>query len=611
MSYANVVLQDSPLAFYHLDEVSSGNSSNYTNLKSKYATYQDIKDNAASYSVLSGLPIYDSSGNLNDGYAIGASAKILMPIVSGGVRGTEILPTTTISFNTNGIATKHYADNSFSIECWVRLPDVSSSKINIVADSINGIGLFYQNGDVLLSNGSSTVRYKIPNTRACYLVGIISNKALSLYIDGIFINSIAVQDAFKFTNESSEFNVGPAPIGDTFIIDDVAFYRYELNKSQIIKHYNEGIKEVPVSQIVSSDLGYLFTLNSASIRPVFSYAYPKDKSWSQLIGNNDLLSVDKGHVSFKQTIDKIAGSFTFIDEIIVPSSLDVVSSQINYDDDIDNILVEASMDGITWVRCLNNNPIPFFNKNDGIPGNILKLKVTMSSSDTSKDLPILKNIYIDFYSNKDFYSDNSSYKIYSNYDYGISRYNSRTLAYDEYNGLSPYNGHAIKCNIDKPIRTIEMIYTTDGLGNVLFSSGNSQYSWNNSGTISKTGISKIYINNIDRTSVTNIFDVLSPETPHHIVLILSSNAVSNITFNANQNDTSYGTNNLYNNIALYESALTQSQVDTHFLLYTNRLSNTIIDQSITLSESVDNLTGSQYNSAPYYFNELNWLSSSI
>ena len=110
MSYKYTVLQDKPTSFYMLDEIRSGTVGNYLNLTSRFATYQDLKDNGVSYSAISGLPIYDYSGNANDGYAINASAKELMPIVPGTIRGTEILSDTDIAFKVPGIATKYYSD---------------------------------------------------------------------------------------------------------------------------------------------------------------------------------------------------------------------------------------------------------------------------------------------------------------------------------------------------------------------------------------------------------------------------------------------------------------------------------------------------------------------
>ena len=104
--------------------------------------YQALKDNGVSYSALSGLPIYDYSGNAYDGYAINASDSELMPLIAGGIRGTKVLSDTTIKFNVPGIASSYYSDNSFCIEAWIMLPEYSTSEISLVADPTNSIGLF-------------------------------------------------------------------------------------------------------------------------------------------------------------------------------------------------------------------------------------------------------------------------------------------------------------------------------------------------------------------------------------------------------------------------------------------------------------------------------------
>ena len=75
MSYKNVVLNDHPTSFYLLDEVRSGSVGSYSGIISQFATYQDLKDSGLTYSGLSGLPVYDYSGNVNDGYAVNTSNK--------------------------------------------------------------------------------------------------------------------------------------------------------------------------------------------------------------------------------------------------------------------------------------------------------------------------------------------------------------------------------------------------------------------------------------------------------------------------------------------------------------------------------------------------------
>mgnify|MGYP000694723100 CR=1 FL=1 len=188
MSYKYTVLQDKPSSFFLLDEVRSGLAGTYDSLTDLFATYQDLKDNGVSYSALSGLPVYDYSGNAYDGYAINASSSELMPLIAGGVRGTKVLSDTLVNFNVPGIANSFYADNSFSIEAWVVLPEYSASEVSIVADATNSIGLFYKNGNLIFKVGLNSAEYKVSNKESIYVVGQFSTNKISLYINGSLVN---------------------------------------------------------------------------------------------------------------------------------------------------------------------------------------------------------------------------------------------------------------------------------------------------------------------------------------------------------------------------------------------------------------------------------------
>ena len=146
MSYKSVVLNDHPTSFYLLDEVTSGNIASYSGLISQFATYQQLKDSGLTYSALSGLPVYDYSGNLNNGYAVNSSTKELMPLISGGIRGTQVLPYTSINYISQGIANEYNSDDSFTLEAWCSLPPIESD-ITIVADTSINAGIFYKNGN--------------------------------------------------------------------------------------------------------------------------------------------------------------------------------------------------------------------------------------------------------------------------------------------------------------------------------------------------------------------------------------------------------------------------------------------------------------------------------
>lgn len=587
MSYFRTVLADFPVSYYTLDEVKSGTFDYYNEIISTYPTYQALRDAFTLYEEISGQALLDYSGNFNNGTVSGISGSKIMPLVAGGIYGTLVSDTTTMEYEAPGLANKYYSDNQFSIEAWVKLPNASNTQVTIIGDPDEDIGIFYKNGDLIFKAGLNETRYKYSNNKAIHVVCIYTKNNLSMYINGNLVSSSSLND-FVFSNNSTAWKTGPSLPNNYFVIDSVSFYRHALTGLKIAKHYSEGIKELDYSQIVYPDGGIFFSLNHSKIRPVARYSYPETKPWSQIIDENVVMSTDQSYITFAKTISPSTKTFTFTETIIVPSSLNVSSSQISWDDDVENIIVQVSQDNAAWQNCKNNFPIPFFNKNDGISSGLLYLKVTMSSSDTSKDLPALRSISLDLYSNTDFYADNSSDRIYSSLDYGLSRYNHPIISYNDYNGLRMYNGGGISVDSNTQFRTIELVFTPSlagSLQNVLFSSNTKIFEWSATGVINKSGISNIYVNGVDYTSATNISDFLTRGMPHHIVLVLSSAATSNIKFNSNQSGSVSGTSNLYSNIALYPDALTAGQATNHYQLYTKQYVLSVSDTSFSITES--------------------------
>lgn len=593
MSYYRTVLADFPISYYTLDEVKSGSVDYYSQILASYPTYQAVKDAFSVYSDIAGQPILDFSGNNNNGTVSGISGSKIMPLVAGGIYGTLISDQTTINYVTPGLANKYYADNAFTIEAWVKLPNTSTSLIPIVADQNSLMGIYCQNGDIVFKVSSNTLRYKVSNNKAIHVVASYNKQSLVLYINGTKVATKQI-DQYIFTNEFTSFSTGPSASNNYFVIDSVAFYRYNLTATKVLYHYLQGIKELNYSQIVYPEGGYLFSLNHSKIRPVARYSYPGTKQWSELVDENVVMPTDQSYITFVETSSVQSKAFTFTETIIIPSSLGVTSSQIAWEDDVDNIVVQVSMDGNTWHNCKNNSPIPFFNKNDGITNGLLYLKVTMSSSDTSTNLPVLRSLSLDLFSNMDFYADNSGDRIYSVKDYGLSRYNYPIISYNDYNGLRMYDGSGFDVDSSNTFRTIEMIFTPVGGQNVLFSSNTKIFEWDSAGLINKSGVSGVYVNGVDHTSSTNVSSFLTTGMPHHIVLVLSSAATSNIKFNYNQNGTKSGGANIYSNIALYPDPLTSAQATTHYQLYTHQYVVSVSDTAFEISESSLGNDGTAY-----------------
>jgi hypothetical protein len=594
MSYKYTVLKDNPVAFFLLDEVRSGEAGVYSNLTTLYPTYQALKDNGVSYAAVSGLPIIDYTGNAMEGYAINASAMEVLPIIGAGVRGTEINEDAQISLKALGLGMNRNPDGPFSFEIWFSPAKDDNAEYLIMGDAENSIGLFYKNENIIFKcSETQSVWHKITKNEAMHAVGIFSKDKISLYVNGKIVSESPINNGFKFTNTGLNLTLGPANPDKKFIVDSAAIYAYELDEAKISNHYRSGYKETKYSQIVYSNNGILFSLNSTSIRPDISYKYPGVKTLEEIVSEDAYYNSDYNRIEFAQTDTAETKSFSFEERLYVSNPEDIVSSKIAYGQDVDNILVEIKTPDQPWAVCKNNSPMPYYNKSQNLESPIFDIRVTMTTDDSSFDLPYFDKLEIDMYSNKDFYSDNSGSKIYSSYDYALGQYNYPVRMQNKYNGISMYSGHGFSVDLSIEPRTIEMFFTPRAGLNVLFSSASSSIKWGTNGVITKTGISAIYVNGINRTSETNISTFLLNDISHHILIVLTQPAL-NIKFNQNQLDTEYGTSNLYNNIAFYEKAFTSAEAINNYRLYCSDNTKTITDPGVTISESAQGQDGTSY-----------------
>ena len=153
------------------------------------------------------------------------------------------------------------------------------------------------------------------------------------------------------------------------------------------------------------------------------------------------------------------------------------------------------------------------------------------------------------------------------------------------NGIRPKSGTGFDLTTSSSVKSVEMLFTPLSLAaNTLLytSSGTTtRFAWNGSGAISKANISKVYINNVDVSTATNITNYLVAGEPHHIVLVLTNAVTSTLKFNY---ETAGGPSNLYKNIAIYPAELIAGTVSTHFDLYFGKPVNSTVESAITLTE---------------------------
>ena len=565
MSYQLKVIKDYPIGFWPLDESS-------------------------------GTTAADSSGCGNNGTYVGSPASNMLPLIPGGVSGTKITNTAYITLPTskdfygssvsNGLANKYSSDNDFTLEVWISPSIQSSLETAIFADSTDDIGLYWEKGDIVFKvSDTEQIRWAVTySKKSIHLVGVYSVNAIYLYIDGTQVATKTLDPNFKFTNTTLDLQVGPtSDANDSFIVDAPAVYRYGLNSAAITRHYNDANYYIQPIHVVNPEEGTLFSCSDKTNRIDFSYTYGVDATWDSLI-NSDTYYDDRGkYIGFIPTDTAEAKSFIVNDFLFIPTESGFINSKIEWRNEL-GISVETSIDGTTYLPCVNGEAIPQYKKGSFDTSGLLYIRITMTTTDASKFLPRLSYFSIKFYSQTRIYADNFNSYIESDDQFAIGSLNYSPLLRHYANGIRPASGYGFNINTELDINTVEMFFTPKTTGaNTLFydPTTSTKYAWNGSGTVSKASISKVYVNGVDKTSQTNISNFLVAGEPHHIVLVFSSPVTGTLQFNY---ETSGGPDNLYNNIAIYNRSLTEEMVDTHFDLYCGRPSSLATDPVIQMTE---------------------------
>lgn len=557
MSYYTSVIKDSPLGFWKLDESS-------------------------------GSIAYDYSGCGNHGSYNNFVSETIFPLVANGVSGTTITNTSYLelpiyknyygSSATESFGTKYTSDNDFSLEVWV-YPKNVSGPVPLLGGS-QGVGIFWDNGNVMFSLSTESVDYTVPNpNKSLHIVGVYKKNSISLYIDGILVRSKKLNN-FKFLNTELDLQIGPCSSGESFVVDAPAVYRYSLNDIQIKSHY---LKSTSVSdtQIASLNGGYIFRSTEKHQSETDKFIYPASKGWEYMLG--DSLEYDEIENSIYLSSSKTFGSF--IEVIGLSIRKNYISSKIEWLAG-EGVEVFVSTDETNWTQCENGSSLPDLNNKK-----IIYIKVEFSSTNASIYVPELYYLNIFFYTEKKLYSHNGIGYIQAaeNQDIDISN--------KEYHVLSRAKGDGIKCkssgfkvNIEEDILDVEFIFTPTALGSgyLLYNNTEStEYSlyWASGGAITKSGISSIYINGQDVSEATNISSYLNISEPNHIFIKLSGGCSGDIWFNLkNYNGTISGTlpDNVYKNVTIYNN--NDADPETNYQLYLGNNSIVVEDSDISVDE---------------------------
>ena len=569
MSYQLQVIKDNPIAFWPLDESS-------------------------------GTAALDISGSGNIGTYYGSLTTDILPLVSGGVSGSLINTLNYISLPViydyngdtalGGLATKYFSDNDFTLECWIYPKITSASLTPIFADDTSKVGIYYEEGNITFKVENKRLDFRLPSVdQSAHICATYTPTSMSLFVNGERAGSI-FYDKYSYIASTFSPKIGPtANITDSFIVDAPAVYRYALPQEKIKSHFNlfNGISPI---QIVGPDGGILFSLSDKSIKKTFSYSYPYNKKWNQVKTDGLYYQDTEDYITVNTDLNEVV----IYDMFSIPSSISLMSSKVEWSG-TKGVSIAVSTDGITYTECTNGYAIPgyVYGNSSFSSEKIVYIKITLDSSDLSKFFPKLYSLSFNFYSSKILFADNHGEDIepedsnFSLWDYDLSSEDYPILLRNKNNGIRPY-GSGFPVNTLMNVLTIEMFFTPISLSaNYLFYNASAYYSWNVSGVVSKTGISAIYVNGVDRTSATNVNSFMSPDEIYHIVIVLSASATSQIWFNVKVTGGTWsnsGPRNLYKNIAIYPTAFTSNLAISHYGLYTQRPATLSEDTSMSITE---------------------------
>jgi hypothetical protein len=565
MSYALRVIKDSPIALWPLDESS-------------------------------GTVAYDVSGCGNNSVYVGGISSNILPIVLGGVSGTLITNTKSIQLNIDKnfyaiqsvtpLGIKKTENNPFSIELWFKQNITTQDKTTILADRLKNIGLFYEAGKIVFLVEGQRIDYLLNDPdEAIHIVASYSSNSMKLYINGQTASEIGINN-FLYTNTSIDLTVGPTQsASDSFIIDAPAIYRYALDESTVLSHYYYGKDYIRPIQVVKPDFGAMFTISQNSIKPSYTYSYSNLSLDKEAYEDYLFYHAQKQFLGFSTYAGNV--SHQIVKEIFLPSSINTSSSKIEWRGKT-GIVVESKVEGGAWIECVNGEALPQFKKGSTNTSRTLFIRITMTANESLKILPRLSYFNIDFFSDKKVISENSGDYLYSESEYDLFTVDYPVLLRAKNSGIHVKSDGSFKTTqFINDIHGIEFFYTPSTIssnGGLFYTSG-TKFEWK-SNIISKSNISKIYVNGVDKTTATLANSIFLNNNLHHVFIIFSSPVSdAEIVFNTLSDATAAPwTESTYKNMAFYKKAVTPEIALNHYQLYIGRATAIASGNATTLSQ---------------------------
>ena len=184
------------------------------------------------------------------------------------------------------------------------------------------------------------------------------------------------------------------------------------------------------------------------------------------------------------------------------------------------------------------------------------------------------------YDSKEFRSDNTLYSLDTDFNYHVGKYSNSIISQSKENGIKTLSG-GIK-SVGITARSVEFMFNPSGLGQTcLLDLGGARYSWSGAGSITKTGISSIYVNGVNLYSQTSISNVFNSGIWHHVVITLSEDQTDTLYLNQSKTGTLIGPDNSFAHLGIYDYDMSTKAI-SHYRYLTSRVSEATLSDSISI-----------------------------
>lgn len=536
----------------------------------------------------------------------------IAPLISRHVGDNDfhacrVFPGTDITIpNIYNMAIKNYEYKNFSIEFWLLMERPVQEK-NTLVSLKNDVGTksleIYAIQDNLYleitGTSSHTIRKQIKNLFIKNHIYASYNKNIfTLSINGMSEETVEVDNSFSFANLSnSKFHVGPATVGNSYVVSDLAFYDRLLSDQEIKSHMFWATKDS--EPMLTTTQGSTYAFNIINSNKIISYRkdFNNQSSFSEGYFNN--IVYKDGGLTINNPATPSSGSWTYN---FTPSTYDdSVGISISWDSaalesssiNSNSVEVSASYDnGTTFYKIKNGELfVPYISQLSDISSASLFVKVDIVNSGANPTYaPRLDNLSIKLYKSLVINSDSGGFEIspLTSTGYNIRKDEYNFLARSknfgiQFNGsLDDYPSSAqISSSSSSPYEAIEFWFKYNGTGggalldtpdiagdDLYIDVATNQLKWNLS------AVDKIYVNGMEQLS--QGYPIIVGE-PYHVFIVYGAIRTSSIYLNKSIGNINSETNCVFGYISMYPTQISSTEVENRYISYLTLNSASIND----------------------------------